>query len=145
MGLQGEYEPSSSQWVRDHVELYESSFGAKGNTMKGKPVVVLTTVGAKSKKIRKSPLMRVKEGDQYAVVASQGGAPDHPAWYHNIVANPLVELQDGPIKQVMKAEEATGPMREHWWKLAVDAFSEYADYQAKTERTIPIFILTPVN
>jgi deazaflavin-dependent oxidoreductase (nitroreductase family) len=143
MPLQGEYEPSPAQWVRDQVELFESSGGTEGTTMRGMPVIILTTRGAKSGKIRKTPLMRVEHDGTYAVVASQGGAPKHPVWYHNIVADPRVELQDGPVRQDMSAREATGEERDLWWGRAVEAFPDYADYQLKTERQIPVFVLEP--
>ncbi|MFD3419813.1 nitroreductase family deazaflavin-dependent oxidoreductase [Streptomyces decoyicus] len=143
MPLQGEYEPSPEQWVRDQVELYESSGGAEGTTMRGLPVVVLTTRGAKSGKIRKSPLMRVEHDGAYAVVASMGGAPRHPVWYHNVVADPRVELQDGPVRQDMTAREVTGEEKALWWGRAVEAYPDYDDYQRKTDRRIPVFVLEP--
>ncbi|MEU2133535.1 nitroreductase family deazaflavin-dependent oxidoreductase [Streptomyces sp. NPDC018352] len=143
MPLQGEYEPSPEQWVRDQVELFESSGGTEGTTMRGMPVIILTTRGARSGKIRKTPLMRVEHDGTYAVVASQGGAPKHPVWYHNIVADPQVELQDGPVRQDMNAREATGEEKALWWRRAVEAFPDYADYQLKTDRQIPVFVLEP--
>lgn len=145
MPLQGEYEPSPSQWVRDQVEQYESSGGTEGTTMRGMPVIILTTVGAKSGKIRKTPLMRVEHDGRYAVVASQGGAPTHPVWYHNLKADPRAELQDGPERRDMTAREVTGAEKEQWWERAVDAFPDYADYQKKTDRQIPVFVLEPVD
>lgn len=138
-----EYAPSPHDYVRRQVQEYEASDGARGNTMRGKPVIILSTVGAKTGRVRKTPLMRVEEGGSYAVVASQGGAPRHPQWYFNIVANPLVELQDGPIKQVYRAHEATGAERAQWWDRAVAAWPDYAGYQTKTDRLIPVFVLTP--
>lgn len=111
--------------------------------MKGMPVVILTTRGAKSGKIRKSPLMRVEHEGTYAVVASLGGAPKHPVWYHNVVADPRVELQDGPVRQDMTAREITGEEKALWWDRAVAAFPFYADYQKKTDREIPVFVLEP--
>lgn len=143
MPLQGEYEPSPAQWVRDQVELYESSGGKEGTTMRGMPVVVLTTCGAKSGKLRKSPLMRVEHDGAYAVVASMGGAPKHPVWYHNLVADPRVELQDGPVRQDMTAREVSGQEKALWWGRAVEAFPDYDDYQKKTARQIPVFVLEP--
>ncbi|MFG2492494.1 nitroreductase family deazaflavin-dependent oxidoreductase [Streptomyces caniferus] len=143
MPLQGEYEPSPEQWVRDQVEEYEGSGGTKGTTIRGMPVVVLTTRGAKSGKIRKSPLMRVEHDGVYAVVASMGGAPRHPVWYHNVVADPRVELQDGPVRRDMTAREVTGEEKALWWGRAVEAYPDYADYQEKTERQIPVFVLEP--
>ncbi|MFG2076129.1 nitroreductase family deazaflavin-dependent oxidoreductase [Nonomuraea maritima] len=147
MPLEGEYEPSTQQWVRDQVELYESSGGTKGTTLRetGLPVIVMTNLGAKSGKIRKTPLMRVEHEGRYAVVASQGGAPKHPVWYYNLKAEPLVELQDGPVKQDMRAREVTGAEKAEWWQRAVAAFPPYAEYQKKTDREIPVFVLEPVD
>ncbi|MBH1935839.1 nitroreductase family deazaflavin-dependent oxidoreductase [Streptomyces sp. AV19] len=146
MPLDGEYVPSTEQWVRDQVEKYESSGGTEGTTLRdtGLPVVILTTRGARSGKIRKSPLMRVEHDGRYAVVASLGGAPKHPVWYHNVVADPRVELQDGTVRQDMRAREVTGDEKAQWWERAVAAFPDYADYQRKTDRTIPVFVLEPV-
>ncbi|MCR8573288.1 nitroreductase family deazaflavin-dependent oxidoreductase [Streptomyces sp. Isolate_219] len=143
MPLQGEYEPSPAQWVRDQVELYETSGGEEGTTMRGMPVVILTTRGAKSGKIRKSPLMRVEHDGTYAVVASMGGAPRHPVWFHNLVADPRVELQDGPVRRDMTAREVTGAEKALWWGRAVEAFPDYDEYQKKTDRQIPVFVLEP--
>ncbi|MFI5629560.1 nitroreductase family deazaflavin-dependent oxidoreductase [Streptomyces sp. NPDC051664] len=143
MPLKGEYEPSPEQWVRDQVELFESSGGAEGTAMRGMPVIILTTRGAKSGKIRKTPLMRVEHDGAYAVVASLGGAPRHPVWYHNITADPRVELQDGPVRQDMNAREVTGDEKRVWWERAVEAFPDYADYQEKTDRQIPVLVLEP--
>ena len=145
MPLTGEYEPSPSQWAADQVELYESSGGTDGLTLRGRPVVIVTSVGAKSGKIRKTPLMRVEHDGSYAVVASKGGAPSHPVWYHNLVANPLVELQDGPVKQDYVAREVHGGERDLWWARANETWPDYASYQEKTDRTIPVFVLTPVE
>ncbi|MFD3501307.1 nitroreductase family deazaflavin-dependent oxidoreductase [Streptomyces sp. NPDC058678] len=143
MPLEGEYEPSPTEWVRKQVEEYESSGGTKGTTMMGMPVILLTTVGAKSGKIRKTPLMRVEHEGRYAAVASLGGAPKHPVWYHNVKSDPRVELQDGPVKQDMTAREITGAEKAEWWERAVAAYPPYADYQKKTEREIPVFVLEP--
>ncbi|MDN5852525.1 MAG: nitroreductase family deazaflavin-dependent oxidoreductase [Actinomycetia bacterium] len=145
MALQGEYAPSPSEWARNQVETYETSGGTEGTTMRGKPVIILTTRGAKSGKIRKTPLMRVEHDGEYAVVASEGGAPSHPQWFHNLAADPHVELQDGPTKQAMVAREVTGDERATWWQRAVAAWPDYADYQTKTERTIPVFVLSPIR
>ncbi|MEV8097115.1 nitroreductase family deazaflavin-dependent oxidoreductase [Kitasatospora sp. NPDC085879] len=145
MPLQGEYEPSPEQWVRDQVELYESSGGKEGTTLRGMPVVLLSTLGARSGKVRKIPLMRVEHDGRYAVVASMGGAPRHPVWYHNVVANPLVELQDGPVRQDMAARELSGTEKAEWWDRAVAAFPDYAAYQQRTDREIPVFVLEPVG
>ncbi len=143
MPLSGEYEPSPAKWVRDQVEEYESSGGTAGTGMRGMPVIVLTTRGAKSGMLRKTPLMRVEHGGRYAAVASLGGAPKNPVWYHNVVADPHVELQDGPVKQDMIAREVTGDEKAQWWERAVAAFPDYADYQRKTHREIPVFLLEP--
>jgi deazaflavin-dependent oxidoreductase (nitroreductase family) len=141
MPLTGEYEPSPDKRAREQVELFESSKGTAGTTMRGMPVVILTTRGAKSGKIRKTPLMRVEHEGSYAVVASLGGAPKHPVWYYNLVADPRVEVQDGPVRQDMKAREVTGEEKALWWRRAVEAYPDYADYQKKTDREIPVFVL----
>jgi deazaflavin-dependent oxidoreductase (nitroreductase family) len=145
MPVIGEYEPSPEKWVRDQVEAYESSGGTEAVTLldTGQPVIVLTSLGARSGKVRKNPLMRVEHDGQYAVVASQGGAPTNPTWYHNLRAHPLVELQDGPSRQDMTARELAGAERDVWWERAVAAYPSYADYQVKTERLIPVFLLEP--
>jgi F420H(2)-dependent quinone reductase len=145
MPLNGEYEPSPTKWVRDQVALYESSGGTKGTTLRGMPVVVLTTIGARSGKLRKAALMRVEHDGRYAVVASLGGGPKNPVWYANVVANPHVELQDGPDKWDMLAHEATGDEKALWWERAVAAYPDYAKYQQKTDREIPVFVLEPVE
>lgn len=143
MTTDSEYAPSPTDYVRETVELYESSNGAEGNTMRGMPIIILTTVGNKSGKIRKTPLMRVEHEGSYGAVASLGGAAKHPVWYYNIVANPEVELQDGATKKKYVAHEATGQERDIWWARAVEAYPDYADYQTKTDRIIPVFVLTP--
>jgi len=142
MPLSGEYEPSPTKRVRDQVELYESSGGTKGTTMSGVPVVVVTSLG-RSGRIRKTPLMRVEHGGAYALVASQGGAPTHPTWYHNLVAHPRVEIQDGPVRQDMRVRLLSGEEKQVWWQRAVAAFPYYAGYQKKTEREIPVFVAEP--
>jgi F420H(2)-dependent quinone reductase len=144
MPLDGEYEPSPAAWVRDQVAEYESSGGTRGTTLRDMPVVVLTSRGAKSGKIRKSPLMRVEHDGSYAIVASKGGAPEHPVWYYNVVGDPHVELQDGPVRQDMNAREVTGAEKATWWDRAVAAYPDYADYQTKTDRQIPVFVLEPI-
>lgn len=155
MPLKGEYEPSATQLVRDQVELYESSGGTEGTTLSSligtgdakrgsMPVIILTTLGAKSGKIRKTPLMRVEYEGSYVVVASKGGAPEHPVWYYNLVADPRVELQDGPVRKDYLAREVTGDEKAVWWARSVEAFPDYADYQTKTDRQIPVFVLEPV-
>lgn len=141
MPLHGEYEPSSAKWVRDQVEEYESSGGTRGTELRGVPVVVITSVGASSGKLRKNPVMRVEHDGVYAAVASKGGAPEHPAWYRNLAEHPLVELQDGPDKADYQAREVSGEERELWWERAVEVWPDYAEYQTKTERQIPVFVL----
>ena len=143
MSLSGEYEPSPSQWVRDQVEEYEGSGGTTGTTMRDMPVIIVTTRGAKSGKLRKVPLMRVEHNGEYAAVASKGGAPRNPVWYLNLVADPRVEVRDGTVVRAMTAREVTGAEKAIWWQRCVAAFPDYADYQAKTERPIPVFVLTP--
>jgi len=145
MPLVGEYQPSTQKWVRDQVELYEGSGGLQGTTLRDLPVIILTTIGAKTGKIRKTPLMRVEHDGMYALVASQGGAPKHPVWYHNLMADPRVELQDGPARLDMVAREVTGDEKALWWQRAVAAYPPYADYQAKTERSIPVFVVEPAT
>ena len=145
MPLTGEYEPSPSDFVRDHADRYMASGGTEGADMKGKPVILLTTVGAKTGKIRKTPLMRVEHHGEYAVVASLGGAPKHPVWYFNIKANPRVELQDGAQTHDYEAREVFGDEKATWWERAVEAWPDYADYQRKTDREIPVFVLTPIH
>ena len=145
MPLHRDYEPSPEKWVRDQVELYESSGGTQGTTLRGMPVIVLTTLGAKSGKIRKAPLMRVEHDGSYAAVASLGGSPKNPVWYANVVAHPLVEVQDGPVRQDMRAREITGEEKALWWERAVAAYPPYADYQTKTDRVIPVFLLEPLS
>jgi len=141
MPLTGEYEPSTQQWVRDQVALYEGSGGTEGTTLRDLPVIILTSRGARSGKLRKTPLMRVEHDGAYAVVASKGGAPEHPVWYYNLVADPQVELQDGPETWDMVAREVEGDEKAAWWERAVAAYPDYADYQQKTERVIPVFVL----
>jgi F420H(2)-dependent quinone reductase len=143
MPLSGDYEPSAASWARDQVDLYERSGGTEGNQLDGKPVIILTSVGAKTGKVRKTPLMRVEHDGEYAVVASLGGAPKNPVWYNNLTADPHVELQDGPVKRDYQAREVHGTERETWWERAVAAWPDYAQYQTKTTRTIPVFVLTP--
>jgi deazaflavin-dependent oxidoreductase (nitroreductase family) len=132
-------------WSREQAELYESSGGTEGTTMRDVPVVLLTSVGAKSGKLRKTPLMRVEHDGEYAVIASKGGAPQHPVWYYNLVANPHVELQDGPVKRDYTAREVSGDERATWWARAVEAWSDYEEYVKKTDRHIPVFVLTPID
>jgi deazaflavin-dependent oxidoreductase (nitroreductase family) len=143
MPLDGEYEPSPRQRSRDQVAEYESSGGERGNTMRGLPIVILTTRGAHSGKLRKIPLLRLEHDGRYAVVASLGGAPQNPVWYHNLKADPHVELQDGPEPRDMVAREVSGAEKAQWWERAVAAFPDYADYQRRTDREIPVFVLEP--
>ena len=145
MPLSGEYEPSTSDWARENAEKYMESGGTEGTELQGKPVILLTTIGAKSGKIRKTPLMRVEHDGEYAVVASLGGAPKNPVWYYNVKANPRVELQDGPVTKDYEAREVFGDEKATWWERAVAAWPDYANYQKKTDRQIPVFVLTPVN
>ena len=142
MPLNGEYAPSTSDWARQQAETYEATGGAEANEILGKPVIVLTSVGAQSGKLRKTALMRVEHGGQYAVVGSLGGAPKHPVWVHNLRKHPHVELQDGAEKHEYEAREVEGEQRALWWERAVAAFPNYAEYQRKTERVIPVFVLT---
>lgn len=143
MPLQGEYGPSTSDWARTQAERYEESGGTEADTLRdtGLPIIVLTTVGAKSGKLRKTALMRVEHDGAYAVVASRGGAPQHPQWYFNLLANPLVELQDGPEKYDYRAREVHGDEKAIWWERSVVAYPPYAAYQQKTDRQIPVFVL----
>ncbi len=139
MPLSGEYEPSTSDWARENAEQYMESGGTEGTELKGKPVILLTTIGAKSGKIRKTPLMRVEHNGEYAVVASLGGAPKNPVWYYDVKKNPRVELQDGPTAGDYEAREVFGDEKAAWWERAVEAWPDYADYQKKTDRQIPLF------
>ena len=145
MTLDGDYKPSPSQWVRDQVAEYEASGGQRANTLadSGLPVVIVTTRGNKSGKIRKTPLMRVEHDGDYALVASKGGAPAHPVWYYNLVGDPgSVLIQDGPEPFSVTVRELDGDERAQWWKRAVAAYPPYAEYQQRTQRTIPVFLAT---
>lgn len=141
MPLQGEYEPSPSKWVRDQVDTIEGSGGTEGNELRGMPVIVLTTKGAKSGKLRKNPLMKVEHDGVYVAVASLGGAPKNPVWYHNIKADPHVELRDATQVFDLTAREIDGAEYDEWWERAVAAYPDYADYKRKTDRKIPLFVL----
>ncbi len=145
MPLSGEYEPSPVDWSRAQADKYIESGGTDGTDLNGMPVILLTTVGAKTGKLRKTPLMRVEHDGEYAVVASLGGAPKNPVWYYNVVKNPRVELQDGPVTRDYQAREVSGDEKAVWWGRAVAAYPDYADYQKKTDREIPLFVLTPVR
>ncbi len=146
MAIEGDYEPSALQWVRDQVEEYEASGGTQANTLRGTgiPVIIVTMKGVKSGKVRKIALMRVEHAGEYALVASYGGAPKHPVWYHNLMADPgAVQVQDGPEPFDVTVHEAEGDERAAWWERAVAVFPNYAEYQAKTERQIPVLIASP--
>jgi deazaflavin-dependent oxidoreductase (nitroreductase family) len=143
--LTGDYEPSTAVGARKQAERYEATNGAEANDLRGRPVIVLTSVGAKTGKLRKTPLRRVEDGGTYAVVASQGGAPRNPVWYHNLKANPHVELQDGPTKRDYTAREVSGDEKAVWWDRAVAAWPDYATYQTRTSRQIPVFVLEPLD
>ena len=145
MPLDGEYAPSTSEWAREQAEKFEQSGDAQANLMREKPIIVLTTKGAKTGALRKTALMRVEHDGRYAVVASKGGTPENPAWYFNMVAEPLVELQDGDVKRDYRARETEGAERDEWWARAVEAWPDYANYQLKTDRVIPLFVLEPVD
>ena len=145
MPLEGEYAPSTADWARQQAETYEASGGAEASDLRGKPIIVLTSVGAKSGLLRKTSLMRVEHDGEYAVVASLGGAPKHPVWYWNLVKSPRVELQDGAEKHDYLARELSGEEKVVWWERAVAAWPAYADYQTKTERQIPVFLLKQVD
>jgi deazaflavin-dependent oxidoreductase (nitroreductase family) len=141
MPLTGEYEPSTAAWARNQTELYEATNGEKGGDLRGRPVIVLTSVGAKTGKLRKTALMRVEHEGVYAVVASLGGAPKNPVWYYNLKKNLHVELQDGATKRDYTAREVTGDEKALWWQRAIQTWPDYANYQAKTDRQIPVFVL----
>lgn len=145
MPLQGEYEPSSAEFVRDQVAEIEGSGGTKGTMLQGVPVVVITSVGASSGKLRKHPVMRVEHDGTYAAIASKGGAPENPSWYRNLVEHPLIELQDGPAKGDYVAHQASGDERTAWWSRTIEVWPDYANYQTKTEREIPVFVLEPAQ
>ena len=144
MALEGEYEPSQWDWVRNQVEQFEASNGQEANILQGKPewpIVVITSKGAKSGKLRKNPVMRVEKDGVYAAVASKGGDPQHPTWYHNFLEHPEVDLQDGAEKHTYRARVAEGEERAEWWERAVAQYAPYAEYQEKTDREIPVFLL----
>ena len=143
MTLQGEYVPSPAQWVREQVETYERTGGQQANTLldTGLPVIIVTMRGNKSGKVRKVALMRVAHNGEYALVASKGGAPEHPVWYYNLKAKPdEVTIQDGPEPFAVEVREVTGEERAAWWERAVAAYPPYAEYQTKTDREIPVFV-----
>jgi deazaflavin-dependent oxidoreductase (nitroreductase family) len=141
MPFEGEYGPSPAQWVRDQVDAIESSGGVDGTLLRGMPVIVMTMRGARSGKVRKVPVMRVEHDGHYAAVASKGGAPENPLWYANLVAHPQIEVQDGPMRRAATARELHGAERAQWWERAVAAYPDYASYQERTDRNIPVFVL----
>jgi deazaflavin-dependent oxidoreductase (nitroreductase family) len=145
MPLTGAYEPGTSAWSRAQTELYEATNGEQGGDLRGRPVVVLTSVGARTGSLRKVALMRVEHEGVYAVVASLGGAPRNPAWYRNLTLNPHVELQDRATRRDYLAREITGDEKATWWQRAVAAWPDYATYQARTARQIPVFVLEPME
>ena len=145
MPLTGEYAPSTADWARKQAERYEATNGEQAGKLQGRPVIVLTSVGAKTGKLRKTALMRVEHEGVYAVVASLGGAARNPVWYHNLKANPHVELQDGAIKRDYLAREVSGDEKSVWWERAVEAYPSYANYQTRTKRQIPVFVLDPID
>jgi F420H(2)-dependent quinone reductase len=147
MAIEGEYVPSSAAWVRDQVEEYEGSGGTSGTTLRdtGLPVVIVTNRGAKTGAVRKTPLMRVEHEGRYLAVGSKGGAPQNPVWVYNLRKNPQVVVQDGPVTEEMTAREVTGEERAEWWKRSVAAYPPYAEYQQKTTREIPVFVLEPAS
>ena len=147
MSIEGEYEPSSQAWVREQVEQFEASNGAEANTLRdtGDPIVVVTSIGAKSGKVRKNPVMRVERDGKYLAVASKGGAPENPEWYANLVAHREVDLQDGPVKKTYTVRILEGEERDAWWKYAVETWPTYGEYQKKTDREIPLFLLEPIS
>ena len=145
MPIDGEYEPSAWNWVARQVDQIEASGGTTGLTLQGKPVVVVTMRGRKSGKVRKAALMRVEHDGAYAAIASKGGAPEHPVWYHNFLAHPEVDLQDGPEKHTYRARVVEGEERAEWWERSVAQFAPYAEYEAKTDREIPVFVLERIE
>jgi deazaflavin-dependent oxidoreductase (nitroreductase family) len=145
MPLSGEYEPSVDKRAREQAEKFEATDGREANTMRGRPIIVLTSVGAKSGKLRKIALMRVEHEGEYAVVASKGGNDKHPTWYYNLVANPHVELQDGAVKRDYTARIVEGADREIWWERATATWPDYDTYVTKTDRIIPVFVLTALD
>ena len=142
--IQGEYVPSPTKWVRDQVETIEETGTTRSVSIMDRPVVMLTMLGV-SGKVRKVPLMRVEHDGAYAAVASQGGAPEHPQWYWNLRKNPVVDVQDGAGTWTVRARELEGEEREQWWERCVEAYPPYAEYQTKTDRLIPVFVLEPVE
>ena len=145
MPLDGEYAPSSAKWVRDQVEEIESSGGTRGTMLRDVPVIIVTSMGSRSGKLRKNPVMRIEHDGAYAAVASKGGAPEHPAWYQNLLDHPLVEVQDATHKGDYTARLVTGSERAVWWERSLAVWPDYAEYQTKTHREIPVFVLEPAH
>lgn len=147
MPIHGEHEPGAWDWVNEQVEIYERTSGQEGNTLRetGIPIVIITSRGAKTGKVRKFALMRVEHEGEYALVASKGGAPSHPGWFHNLVAEPLVQIQDGPEPYDYVTEIVEGAERDAWWERSIAVFATYAEYQAKTDRPIPVFVARRVD
>ena len=147
MTLQGEYAPSKAGWVREQVERFEASGGTEATVLErtGDPIVVITSVGARSGKLRKNPVMRVERDGVYVAIASYGGGPKHPVWYYNFLVHPEVDLQDGPVKKSYRARLVEGEERADWWRLAVETWPTYGEYQKRTEREIPVFVLEPID
>ena len=147
MTLQGEYAPSKQGWVREQVERFEASGGTEATVLErtGDPIVVITSVGARSGKLRKNPVMRVERDGVYVAIASYGGGPKHPVWYYNFLAHREVDLQDGPVKKSYRARLVEGEERADWWRLAVETWPTYGEYQKRTEREIPVFVLEPID
>lgn len=143
MPLEGEYEPSPWEPIVEQVELYERTDGAEGAELEGKPCIILHTLGARSNKVRKTPLMRVTDGTSYLVIGSMGGAPENPAWVHNLRANPRAELRDGAVVRDYSVRELDGDEKAQWWARATEVWPSYDDYQASTDRVIPVFLLEP--
>lgn len=145
MPLDGEYEPSPWEPIAEQVEQYERTNGVEGGEFMGGPCIILTSKGARSSKLRKTPLIQITDGTSYVVIGSMGGAPDHPQWVHNLRANPLVELQDGADRRDYTAREVTGNEKATWWSLATGVWPDYDTYQSSTDRVIPLFVLDPVD
>jgi deazaflavin-dependent oxidoreductase (nitroreductase family) len=143
--LNGQYEPSPNERIRNQVAEYEASAGSRADTLEGYPVVILTTVGVRSGKVRKNPIMRIVDGDRYVAIASAAGRPEHPVWYRNIVAHPIVRVQDGPTARTYQAQEMHGDQTHRYWELADNAFPKFAEYRQRAGRDIPIIVLDPIT
>lgn len=145
MTLTGKYEPGTSGWVREHVEQILRTGTTDGIKVRGLPIVLMTYRGAKTGKLRKTPVMRVEHQGRYVAVASMGGGPVNPQWYAGLAAEPAVEVQDGTVTRLYRAREVFGDEKAIWWQRAVEAYPRYAEYQRKTDRQIPVFVLEPVD